>query len=285
MTDCTGPTYRMFKWNNWMNSVIHKVSTGIYTSRSSNRIHLRCEVDSSFFIKHFQLEANSKRTKILCDLFYYALNFARSNTFNAEQISAFLSILKRVHTMCIRKWFVSSQHIWLTSRNWLLGTPFSNMEETYQYFKALILKHSLSVGSPDPRPFHEHIDDHLSRDHRKVCVSSLRMWRRKSPITSSILTFVITRCTSISLLPRWVIVGQRRTIRRALFVCRSISIWNSNMRGWRVNYPTSKRTKKVKWPNPKKFIWPRKQKSNRQQKRRVGRETRGLFNDRNPFLC
>jgi hypothetical protein len=26
------------------------------------------------------------------------------------------------------------------------GTPFANMEETYQYFKALILKHSLSVS-------------------------------------------------------------------------------------------------------------------------------------------
>jgi hypothetical protein len=56
----------------------------------------------SFFIKIFQLEPNTKRTTILCDLFYYAQNFARRNKFNHEQISTFLSILKRVHDMCIR---------------------------------------------------------------------------------------------------------------------------------------------------------------------------------------
>ncbi|CAF0782278.1 unnamed protein product [Adineta steineri] len=77
-----------------------------------------------FFIKIFGFERNTKRTKILCDLFYYALNFARTNTFNHEQTSAFLSILKQVHDMSVH-------------------TPYANMEETYQYFKALILKHSL----------------------------------------------------------------------------------------------------------------------------------------------
>ena len=56
---------------------------------------------SSFFIKIFGLQPNTKPTTILCDLFYYAFNFARTNKFNAEQISAFISILKRVHDMCI----------------------------------------------------------------------------------------------------------------------------------------------------------------------------------------
>ncbi|CAF1396404.1 unnamed protein product [Rotaria magnacalcarata] len=83
------------------------------------------ETINNFFIKVFNLEPNTKRTTILCDLYYYALNFARTNKFNHEQISTFISILKRVHEMCIQ-------------------TPFTNMEETYKSFKALILKHSLS---------------------------------------------------------------------------------------------------------------------------------------------
>ncbi|CAF0993343.1 unnamed protein product, partial [Didymodactylos carnosus] len=77
------------------------------------------------FVKTFELEDDTSRSRILTDLFYYALHFARKNNFSKEQISAFLSILKRVHDMCI-------------------STPFANMDETYQYFKALILCHSLS---------------------------------------------------------------------------------------------------------------------------------------------
>ncbi|UJR37633.1 hypothetical protein I4U23_030330 [Adineta vaga] len=79
---------------------------------------------NEFFIKIFEFKRNTKRTIILCDLFYYALKFARTNEFNHEQISSFLSILKRVHDLSNR-------------------TPYANMEETYQYFKALISKHSL----------------------------------------------------------------------------------------------------------------------------------------------
>ncbi len=97
----------------------------------------------SFFIKIFQFEPNTKRTTILCDLFYYASNFARTNKFNHEQISAFLSILKRVHDTCVR--MLSYQHFFHFLKS-ISGTPFGNMEETYQYFKALILKHSLSVS-------------------------------------------------------------------------------------------------------------------------------------------
>ena len=98
----------------------------------------------SVFIKIFHFEPNTKRTTILCDLLYYAFNFARTNKFNHEQISTFLSIIKRVHQMCICMWFHWQSHRLLTRL--ILGTPFANMEETYQFFKVLVLKHSLSVS-------------------------------------------------------------------------------------------------------------------------------------------
>lgn len=63
---------------------------------------------NEFFIKVFELERNTKRTIVLCDLFYYALQFARNNQFNQEQTSAFLSILKRVHDLSNRRLFRSS---------------------------------------------------------------------------------------------------------------------------------------------------------------------------------
>ncbi|CAF1054454.1 unnamed protein product [Rotaria sordida] len=112
------------------NSTAPKATIVVWTDLSRDQVRKLEELNdaesiNNFFIKIFNLEPNTKRTTILCDLYYYALNFARTNRFNHEQISTFISILKRVHEMCIQ-------------------TPFANMEETYKYFKELILKHSFS---------------------------------------------------------------------------------------------------------------------------------------------
>ncbi|CAF2532981.1 unnamed protein product [Rotaria sp. Silwood2] len=112
------------------NSTVPKPTIVVWTDLSHDQVRKLEELNdaesiNNFFIKIFNLEPNTKRTTILCDLYYYALNFARTNKFNHEQISTFISIIKRVHEMCIQ-------------------TPFANMEETYKYFKGLVLKHSLS---------------------------------------------------------------------------------------------------------------------------------------------
>lgn len=67
------------------------------------------------------------------------------NKFNSEQISTFLSIIKRVHAMCISTSF--GYYLPYLIYRLISGTPFANMEETYQFFKVLVLKHSLSVST------------------------------------------------------------------------------------------------------------------------------------------
>jgi len=59
---------------------------------------------------------------ILTDLFYYAFIFATESKFNEEQISAFLSIIKRTHEKAIE-------------------SPFGNIEDSFSYFKELLLRH------------------------------------------------------------------------------------------------------------------------------------------------
>ena len=67
----------------------------------------------------------SKQDLIELDLYTYAVHFAKNKGFSAEQLSAFYTILKSVHLMCI-------------------STPFDNFQETFQYFKQLLLRHSVN---------------------------------------------------------------------------------------------------------------------------------------------
>ena len=69
--------------------------------------------------------ASSKQALIELDLYTYAILFARKQDFSADQVSAFFTMLKCVHCMCI-------------------STPFDNFQETFQYFKELLLKHSVN---------------------------------------------------------------------------------------------------------------------------------------------
>ncbi|XP_046576796.1 LOW QUALITY PROTEIN: coiled-coil domain-containing protein 189-like [Haliotis rubra] len=65
------------------------------------------------------------KTGIIMDLYYYTLQFARDNGFSREKTSAFFSIIKKTHEVCIE-------------------TPFGNLDQTFNYFKALILCHAVN---------------------------------------------------------------------------------------------------------------------------------------------
>lgn len=66
-----------------------------------------------------------KKKRIQLDLYYFGIKFCLEKIFNAEQISAFYSILKALHFMTI-------------------STPYDNLEQTYTYFRDLIACHSVN---------------------------------------------------------------------------------------------------------------------------------------------
>ncbi|CAH1233916.1 C8orf74 [Branchiostoma lanceolatum] len=59
---------------------------------------------------------------VLMDLFVYTVLYARAQGFTKEQTSAFFSIVKRTHGVCVE-------------------TPFGNVQECYNYFTELLLCH------------------------------------------------------------------------------------------------------------------------------------------------
>ena len=63
-----------------------------------------------------------KQSAIELDLFTYAVLFCKKNSFSQEQLSAFFSILKSIHAMCV-------------------STPYDNLQETSDYFRDLLLRH------------------------------------------------------------------------------------------------------------------------------------------------
>lgn len=69
--------------------------------------------------------SSNKQALIELDMYTYAILFAKKKDLTHEQVSAFFTILKSVHLMCI-------------------STPFDNLQETFQYFKELLLRHSIN---------------------------------------------------------------------------------------------------------------------------------------------
>ncbi|XP_014787651.1 cilia- and flagella-associated protein 119 [Octopus bimaculoides] len=68
--------------------------------------------------------ATVQKEGILLNLYTYAVQFAREEDFTNEQLSAYFSIVKRVHEVCVE-------------------SPFGNLEETFTYFKDLLVSHSV----------------------------------------------------------------------------------------------------------------------------------------------
>jgi hypothetical protein len=75
-------------------------------------------------IFHLEDYCENKRNSILLDLYFYAVKFARDNFFSREQTSAFFSIIKRTHEVCIE-------------------TPYGNFEQCFYYFKEMVLCHAI----------------------------------------------------------------------------------------------------------------------------------------------
>lgn len=69
-------------------------------------------------------DTDSKQDAIELDLYSYAVIFAHKNNFNAAQTSAFFSIVKSVHSLCV-------------------STPFDNQEQVLELFNHLMVRHGV----------------------------------------------------------------------------------------------------------------------------------------------
>ncbi|KAL5016133.1 hypothetical protein ScPMuIL_005722 [Solemya velum] len=103
-------------------------------SESLNADHIK-QVLADIF--HLDDHRENLKSGIVIDLYFYTLQFARDNNFNKEKTSTFFSIIKKIHEVCIE-------------------TPFGNLDQTFQYFKDLLLchavnrpPHSIELFSPD----------------------------------------------------------------------------------------------------------------------------------------
>jgi len=76
-------------------------------------------------IFHLDLWRDDPKQAIVMDLYYYTLQFARDNNFNREKCSTVFSIIKKTHEVAVE-------------------TPFGNLEQTFRYFKELVLCHAVN---------------------------------------------------------------------------------------------------------------------------------------------
>jgi len=67
---------------------------------------------------------DSPKDQILLEFYFHTIQFAKSKGMNYAQTSTLFSIMKLVHTMCV-------------------STPYNNNKETFQFFKLLLVKHSM----------------------------------------------------------------------------------------------------------------------------------------------
>ncbi|XP_060569560.1 cilia- and flagella-associated protein 119-like isoform X2 [Ruditapes philippinarum] len=91
-------------------------------NESLNADHIKMVLADIF---HLDDHKTSLKTGIVMDLYYYTLQFARENKFTKEQTSAFFSIVKKTHEICIE-------------------TPFGNLDETFSFFKEMVLCHAVN---------------------------------------------------------------------------------------------------------------------------------------------
>lgn len=64
------------------------------------------------------------KTGIVMDLYFYTLQFARDNNFTKEKTSAFFSIIKKTHEVCIGKKTIIFYSIQILNFNYF--SPLSN---------------------------------------------------------------------------------------------------------------------------------------------------------------
>ncbi|KAK3580792.1 hypothetical protein CHS0354_025131 [Potamilus streckersoni] len=91
-------------------------------NESLNADHIKQVLADIFHLDDYK---ENLKTGIVMDLYYYTLQFARDNDFSKEQTSTFFSIIKKTHEVCIE-------------------TPFGNVDQTFNYFKELVLCHAVN---------------------------------------------------------------------------------------------------------------------------------------------
>lgn len=78
----------------------------------------------SLVAHQLNLKENCKQDQILIDKYYYIIRFGIDSNFSKEQINSLLLIIKRTHELAIE-------------------TSFGNLDETFDYFKRLMVIHSV----------------------------------------------------------------------------------------------------------------------------------------------
>ena len=73
------------------------------------------------------MESANMKDEIILDLYYYTIQYCIDNNFSKEQTSAFFSIIKRTHAVCVE-------------------TPFGNVQQTFKYFRDMLLCHAVKVS-------------------------------------------------------------------------------------------------------------------------------------------
>ncbi|XP_028394695.1 coiled-coil domain-containing protein 189-like isoform X2 [Dendronephthya gigantea] len=99
----------------WHDLDVHHLHT---LKESTDKLGTLAEI---FCLKSYK---DDLKSAILLDLYFYTLQFAEKKGFSDEQTSGFLSIIKSVHEKAV-------------------DTPYGNVDDTYQYFKELLLCHSV----------------------------------------------------------------------------------------------------------------------------------------------
>lgn len=79
---------------------------------------------SRLIAHQLKLDLENKKHCILIDKYFYLMKFSIENSFNKEQISCLLTILKKTHELAV-------------------DTTFGNLDETFDYFKNSLLIHAV----------------------------------------------------------------------------------------------------------------------------------------------
>ncbi len=98
-------------------------STEFMKSKDSNRT-TEYKKFKSLIARQLNLKENSKQDQILIDKYYYIIRFGIENNFSTEQINSLLLVVKRTHELAME-------------------TSFGNLDETFDYFKRLVVMHSV----------------------------------------------------------------------------------------------------------------------------------------------
>ncbi|XP_033748817.1 coiled-coil domain-containing protein 189-like isoform X2 [Pecten maximus] len=91
-------------------------------NESGNAAHIKQVLAEIFNLTDYK---ENLKSGIVLDLFFYTIQFAKENGFSKEKMSTLFSIVKKTHEVCIE-------------------TPFGNVDQTFDYFKELVLCHSVN---------------------------------------------------------------------------------------------------------------------------------------------